>query len=78
MHLHQVSEGHMIFPIAAAEGMEHSASADASVAISLKRIADVLERIEARLTPAELFATARAVQAMAEADDATLNQEFPP
>lgn len=41
----------------------------ASIAISLKRIADAIERIEARLAPAALYETVKAMQILADADE---------
>ena len=46
------------------------AAADTSIAISLKLIADVLDRVEAKLTAPSLFEIAKAVQALVEADNA--------
>ncbi len=51
-----------IMPIDAAGGW-------ASVAISLKRIADLLERIEAKLTAPALYEIGKAVQSLADADE---------
>lgn len=47
-----------------------------SIAVSLKRIANVLERVEARLTPAALFEIAKDLRALIEADDNNSNQDI--
>ncbi len=43
--------------------------AGGSMAVSLKRIADTLERLEANLTAPALFEMAKALQLMVEKDD---------
>ena len=51
-------------------------AANASIAISLKRIADVLDRVEAKLTAPALFEIAKAVKALVEAEDLNSNQDI--
>jgi hypothetical protein len=53
-----------IMPIDAAGGW-------ASIAISLKRIADAMERFEAKLTAPALFEIVKAMQTLADADDSS-------
>lgn len=54
------------------------ATANASIAVSLRRIADVMERFEAYVDPAAIFDVLMSVQAMVEAYKANINQDARP
>jgi len=53
-------------------------TANASIAISLRRLADTLTWLEARLTPVAIFDAYMSVQAMVEAHKANINKDAQP